>query len=212
MQLVIGNKNYSSWSLRPWLLFTHFDISFDEHFIALFSDNMLQAMKGYCPNNKVPVLIDEELTVCDSLAICEYINEQYLNNKAWPSNSQLRASARSICAEMHSGFFAIREEMPMNCRRQPSKVALSAKAHNEIERIKEIWQACLIAHQGDFLYKEFSIADAFFMPIVVRFHIYQIPVSKEIQTYMHTMLDLPSYQHWLNDAKNEQQVIEGSER
>jgi len=212
MQLVIGNKNYSSWSLRPWLLLTQFDITFDEHFISLFTDNMLQAMQDYCPNNKVPVLIDEQLSIWDSLAICEYINEQCLDQKAWPSDTQLRATARSICAEMHSGFFSIRAEMPMNCRRKPSKIELSAGAINEIERIKEIWQACLTPHQGDFLFENFSIADAFFMPIVVRFHIYQIAVSEEINRFMNTMLSLPSYQQWLNDAKNEQQVIAEEEK
>jgi len=212
MQLVIGNKNYSSWSLRPWLVMTHFDIAFDEHLISLFSADMQEKMQGYCPNNKVPALIDEQLTVWDSLAICEYINEQYLHHDAWPANPQLRATARSVCAEMHSGFFSVREEMPMNCRRQPNTIELSNNAKQEIERIKAIWQSCLAQHQGQFLFDKFSIADAFFMPIVVRFSIYQINVSKEIQSYMNTMLSLPAYQQWLADAMLEQQIITESER
>ena len=212
MQLVIGNKNYSSWSLRPWLLLSQFEIKFDEHFISLFTNNMLQAMKDYCPNNKVPVLIDEQVSVWDSLAICEYINEQHLDNKAWPSEIKSRATARAICAEMHSGFFAIRNEMPMNCRRSPSSIELTTAAHNDIERINTIWQDCLAQHKGTFLFDEFSIADAFFMPVVVRFTIYKISVSNEIQKYMDSMLSLPAYRKWLNDAIKEPQIIAEEEK
>jgi len=211
MQLVIGNKNYSSWSLRPWLLLSQFNIKFDEHFISLFSDNMLEAMKEYCPNNKVPVLIDDHARVWDSLAICEYINEQYLDNKAWPSDRISRATARAICAEMHASFFAVREEMPMNCRRSPSSIELTSNAYKDIERIQTIWQDCLAQHKGKFLFDEFSIADAFFMPVVVRFTIYQIAVSKEIQQYMDEMLSLPAYKKWLKGAINETQIIEEEE-
>lgn len=211
MQLVIGNKNYSTWSLRPWLLLTHFDIHFDEHFIALFQDNMLDKMQDYCPNNKVPVLIDNQQKIWDSLAICEYINEQYLQGNGWPNEPQKRAIARAICAEMHSSFFSLREEMPMNCRRIPAKIALTSQAQQDIERIKDLWTECLSQHSGGYLFDQFSIADVFFMPVVVRFTIYQIPVSAKIQTYIDNMLSLPAYQLWLNDAINEKYVIEEEE-
>ena len=211
MKLIIGNKNYSSWSLRPWLLLKHFNVSFEEHFIALFTDDMQKNMKQYCPNNKVPVLIDNSENIWDSLAICEFINEKYLENKAWPQDLTQRALARAACAEMHSSFFSMRDEMPMNCRRIPSKLSLSENTLADIERVKALWLSCLSQHQGKFLFDQFSIADAFFMPVIIRFSIYKIEVPTEIGAYMQTMLSLPAYQQWLREAKQEQQIIEYAE-
>ena len=211
MKLIIGNQNYSSWSLRPWLLLTHFDINFDLHGITLFSEDMLEQMSPFCPNNKVPVLIDQREKIWDSLAICEYLNEQHIDNKAWPFDPLDRAKARSICAEMHASFFSLREEMPMNCRRVPSKILLSKACQNDIDRVIDIWQSCLIKNQHGFLFDDFSIADAFYMPIISPFNSYQIQVPARVKSYMTKMLDLPSYKKWLDGAKQEKEVIECEE-
>lgn len=213
MQLIIGNKNYSSWSLRPWLLMQHFSVPFSEQPIWLFSDQMTAQMLQHSPSLKVPVLQDKELKIWDSLAICEYINEQYLANKAWPQAAGTRATARSICAEMHSGFFAIRSEMPMNCRRTPGPIDLSAPAQLEIKRIISIFNQCLSANaeENSFLFGDFSIADAFFMPIVIRFTSYQITIPEVVQQYFTKMLALEAYQPWLEQAVAESAVIDDAE-
>ncbi len=211
MQLVIGNQNYSSWSLRPWVLLQHFNIEFEQHLISLFAEDMLIQMSPFCPNNKVPVLIDNKERIWDSLAICEYINEQYLSGNAWPENVVDRAKARSVCAEMHSGFFALRNEMPMNCRRTPSAINYSAECQKDIDRIITLWQECLAKSQGEFLFGDFTIADAFYLPVISRFNSYQIAVPENVQSYVNTMLSLPSYQLWLSAAKAEDEIIECSE-
>lgn len=214
MQLVIGNKNYSSWSLRPWLLMKQNDLSFKEQQIWLFSQNMRSQLEAFSPSLKVPALVDSDITVWDSLAICEYINEQHLNNQAWPNATGDRAFARAICAEMHSGFMAVRSEMPMNCRRAPARINLTDQALSEISRLINIFQQCLerkTLSQQDFLFGEFSIADAFFMPIIVRFNSYDIQVPENVKKYMQVMLNLPAYQLWLKQAKAETAVIESEE-
>ena len=207
MKLVIGNKNYSSWSLRAWILLTHFKLPFNEIRIPLFTDKTLEQMLDYCPAQRVPALIDENTQVWDSLAICEYINEQYLTGTGWPKEAVRRAYARSICAEMHAGFYAMREEMPMNCRRRPAKIQLSTNAENDIARIIAIWSDCLHQSTGPYLFDEFSIADAYFLPVVIRFSIYQIEVPHRIMNYMSAMMALESYQQWLNAAIDEKEVI-----
>ncbi len=211
MELVIGNQNYSSWSLRPWVLLKQFNIEFTQRKIALFTDKTLQEMSSVCPNNKVPVLIDQQEKIWDSLAICEYINEQYLHGKAYPEKALDRAKARSICAEMHTSFFALRSEMPMNCRRTPKAINYSQDCQNDINRILAIWQECLAQSSGPCLFGAFSIADAFYLPVVSRLHSYQVTVPENIKNYMNHMLTLPAYQLWLEAAKAEQEVIEDGE-
>jgi len=221
MKLIIGNKNYSSWSLRPWLLLQHFAVPFEEQQIWLFSDNMSQQLQQYSPNLKVPVLQDQQLKIWDSLAICEYINETYLAAKAWPQDKGQRAMARSICAEMHAGFFAIRNEMPMNCRRTPNAIVISQQAQQEVKRIIAIFEQCLavntdettndVSDQDGFLFGQFSIADAFFMPIVSRLASYQIETGPVVQPYIEKMLSLPAYQQWLEQAAAETAVIDVAE-
>ena len=211
LKLIIGNQNYSSWSLRPWILLKHFNISFQQYRIKLFTDEMLSDMAAFCPNNKVPVLIDNNIKIWDSLAICEYINEQYLSNKAWPEKLEQRALARSICAEMHSSFFALRNEMPMNCRRLPSPINFSANCQNDIDRVLIIWEECLQKSKGEFLFDTFSIADAFYLPVISRFSSYRVEVPDEVSRYMKHMLSLPCYQDWLKASKQEIEVISYSE-
>lgn len=211
MKLIIGNQNYSSWSLRPWALLKYFKIDFQQQKIYLFTDKMLAEMSKFCPNNKVPVLINDGIKIWDSLAICEYINEHFLSNKAWPDELKQRAHARAICAEMHSGFFAIRNEMPMNCRRQPSPIPLSEACQKDIERIINLWEAYLKNSQSPFLFDRFSIADAFYLPIISRFISYQIEVPPLSREYMTHMTSLALYKEWINDAKNEKECIDCAE-
>ncbi|NQZ22343.1 MAG: glutathione S-transferase family protein [Colwellia sp.] len=223
MKLIIGNKNYSSWSLRAWLLMRQFNVDFSQQYIRLFTNDMIENMTGLCPNYKVPVLIDNrknELGHCsvikiwDSLAICEYVNEQYLDGKAWPKCIEQRATARSICAEMHAGFLNFRQELPMNCRRHPAAIAYSPETQQEINRIiallQECLQACTTNNEG-FLFGKFSIADAYYMPVVARFTSYQIIVPEDIKQYMELMLTLPAYQQWQVLAEQEVEVIESGE-
>lgn len=211
MKLIIGNKNYSSWSLRPWILLSYFEQTFSEHKITLFTDDMTTNMSDYCPNYKVPVLIIEQHKIWDSLAICEYLNEEKLDNKAWPAQALLRAKARSICAEMHSGFNAMRNEMPMNCRRAKGEIVLTEAAQQDVNRIITIWSDCLNQSSGPFLFDKFTIADAYYLPVVIRFDIYNISVPAAIRTYMEHMLALPAYQLWLNAAKAEPEIIDCEE-
>ncbi|WDE01843.1 glutathione S-transferase family protein [Thalassomonas actiniarum] len=217
MKLVIGNKNYSSWSLRPWLLLQHFQQPFEEQQIHLGAADIRAQMAPFCPNYKVPVLLDGSLTVWDSLAICEYINEQYLDSAAWPEDIGQRARARAVCAEMHAGFSHLRSSLPMNCRRIPAAVECCDGVQTDIKRIIEIWQQCLSLNadsrreQAHFLFGQFSIADAMFMPVVSRFYSYQVSVPADVRQYMDHMLNLPAYQLWLKAAVNESETIAAAE-
>jgi len=210
MELVIGNKNYSSWSLRPWLLLSHFDIAFDEIKVCLFEENTHQRLAEYSPTFKVPVLIDNidnaDLTVWDSLAICEHISETYLSGKGLPSNTNDRATCRSYCAEMHAGFTALRNSLPMNCR-ATRRVHLCEETLKDISRVDGMWQDALNRHDGDWLFGEFSIADCMFAPVASRFATYQIEVSDTSQAYIERLLTLPSMRRWYEAALDEKEVI-----
>ena len=210
MELIIGNKNYSSWSMRPWLLLSHFDIDFDETVIPLKQPRSHELLAEYSPSFKVPVLIDGDLTVWESLAICEYVSENHLNNKGWPERAKERAVARAYCSEMHAGFSAIRSELPLNCRAS-RKVKLSEKCEHEVHRIDGMWQDALNRHDGEWLFGDFSIVDCMFAPVVSRFATYAIDVSDTSQAYMSKILTLPSMQRWYAEANAEPQVIAACE-
>ena len=206
MELVIGNKNYSSWSLRPWLLLSHFDIPFDEIKVLLFEENTHQRLAEYSPTFKVPVLIDTEITVWDSLSICEYISEAYLNHKGWPVAIEDRATCRSYCSEIHSGFEALRNAMPMNCR-ATRRIHLNEQILKDIHRVDGMWQDALNRHDGSWLFGDFSIADCMYAPVASRFATYQIEVSDTSQQYIDRLLTLPSMQRWYESALQEKEVI-----
>ena len=212
MQLIIGNKNYSSWSLRPWLALKAFGVSFEEIELGLFTENFYTELAKYSPVGKVPVLVDGDINVWDSLSICEYLNENHLNNKGWPTDKSQRASARSLVAEMHSGLFAIRGEMPMNCRGRKA-LTLSPDAKKEVEWLDNTWANLRTNNkaQGDYLFGEFSLADAFFAPVVFRFNTYGIEVSEQSKDYMKTMLAHPAMQEWLKASINEVAAIDVAE-
>ncbi|MEH6651344.1 MAG: glutathione S-transferase family protein [Motiliproteus sp.] len=211
LQLVIGNKNYSSWSLRPWLVLKQLHVEFEEIRIPLFTDNFKQQIRQYSEAEKVPILKTSELTVWDSLSICEYLAEQHPH--LWPDHPADRALARSAVAEMHSGFTALRHELPMNCRAQQRSLNYSDAAAADLNRIQSLWQQCKSQSQqpGPWLFGRFGIIDAFFAPVVIRCNAYKIPLSELAQGYLKTQLANPDLQQWIDAGKAESEVIEEEE-
>jgi glutathione S-transferase len=208
MKLVIANRNYSSWSMRPWLLLTEFGLEFELIEESLAGADLKDRLLQYSPSCKVPVLKDGDLTVWDSLAICEYVSEQHLCGKGWPASAASRAQARSVSSEMHSGFMGLRSEMPMNIRaRRVVKPSKSAK--RDIRRIDAIWTDCRAryASEGDWLFGRFSIADCMYAPVVMRFVTYGTEVSEQAKGYMETVLDGSSVKSWISAALRETEII-----
>ncbi|MBJ7536097.1 glutathione S-transferase family protein [Marinomonas transparens] len=212
MKLIIGNKNYSSWSLRGWLALKAFNIPFEEINLTLFSDEFYTELAKHSPVGKVPVLVDGDLSVWDSLAICEYLNENYLNGKGWPEDKNKRAVARSIVADMHSGLFAIRNEMPMNCRAKRS-IELTGVAKKEIASLDKTWSRLRSENtqNGDYLFGTFSLADVFFAPVAFRFATYGVEMSDASKAYINTMLAHPAMQEWLKGSREEKEIIDEAE-
>ena len=208
MQLIIGNKNYSSWSLRPWLLLHHFEVAFEEVKIALFTEGYQAELAKYSPTLRVPVLIDGDNTIWDSLAICEYVSEKYLKGAALPDNIEERALCRAYCSEMHSGFMAIRSEMPMNCRAL-KKLKISQAAEADCRRIDQLFAEARVrfSSRGEYLFGDFTIADCMFAPIVMRFTTYAIELSQTSQDYMNCLLKNSALQAWIADAQKESQIL-----
>src|ERR1700752_3149967 len=200
LTLVIGNKNYSSWSMRPWLALRASNIPFEEVFIPLYTDNPAdkQRILSFSRAGKVPSLVDGDITVWDSLAIIEYLAERFPQAKLWPEDRAMRAHARSISAEMHSGFVPLRSECGMNLHRPVGAIALSADAKANVARVEEIWRDCRQAYGkgGPFLFGAFTGADAMYAPVVHRFRTYAIPVKPDAQHYVDAMLSLPAFQEW----------------
>ena len=207
--LIIGNKNYSSWSLRPWIFMRHYKIDFNEKRIALFVDTMEKELEEYNSDSKVPVLKDGSLIVWDTLAILEYLSEKYLDSKGWPSDDNARAIARSVSAEMHSSFSNIRNELPMNCRKKFTNIKLSVKALRELERIKSLWRMCRSQYSegGEWLFGKYSIADAMFAPIALRLNGYSIPLEGLEKTYVDSVLNQPCIIEWIEAGKLEKEII-----
>jgi glutathione S-transferase len=213
MKLIIGNKNYSSWSLRPWLLLSAFDLPFEEMRIPLFVDGFKAEIEKHSAAGKVPVLHDNGLVVWDSLAICEYVSEKYLGGKGWPDDQIMRAEARSCCAEMHSGFATLRNDMPMNCRALGRKVNMTKELQHDISRIDSLWTSLTskFSAQGPWLFGNLSIADCMFAPVVFRFNTYNPELSQNARKYLETMLAHPKMKLWLDHAVNEVETIEYAE-
>ena len=200
LTLVIGNKNYSSWSMRPWLALRAIDNPFEEVVIPLYTDNPAdkQRILSFSRSGKVPSLVDGDITVWDSLSIIEYAAERFPQARLWPEDRAMRAHARSISAEMHSGFMPLRNECGMNLHRPIGAIALSADAKANIARIEEIWRDCRQRYgsRGPFLFGEFTGADAMYAPVVHRFRTYAIEVGAEAKAYMGTMMALPAFREW----------------
>lgn len=213
LMLVIGNKNYSSWSLRPWVFLRHHKIDFKEMRVPLFVESTEDELAEFDSDYKVPVLKDSDLVVWDSLSILEYVSENYLDGRGWPSEPEVRAVARSVSAEMHSSYINVRSELPMNCRKKFENISLSQAAEREIERIKSLWRKCRTAYgEGDeWLFGDFTIADAMFAPIVLRFNGYSIPLEGLEAGYVQSVLDHPAIIEWVKAGIQETEVIEEDE-
>ena len=211
LTLVIGNKNYSSWSLRAWLFMKHAGIAFDEVVIALDTASTHEEIEKYGPSGRVPVLRHGELTVWDSLAICEYVAE--LIGTGWPQERAARAVARAVCAEMHSGFNNLRTLWPMNARARRRRSAMMPALAADIERIDELWCDCRrrFGHAGPWLFGEYSIADAMYAPVVLRFNTYGARISETVRWYMASVLEDGALQQWLAAAKQEPWTIAADE-
>src|SRR5258706_5205183 len=194
--LVIGNKAYSSWSLRPWLLMKQAGIAFDEIRLSLYQDGAKQKLLQYSAAGKVPVLKDGDLTIWDSLAICEYLAEKYPEKQLWPAQAADRAHARSVAAEMHSGFTNLRNQMPMNVRREIPGRARTPEVSAEVVRIEAIWNECRSRHgsSGPFLFGAFSIADAMYAPVVSRLRTYRAALGGAAAQYAGAIHALPAMQ------------------
>lgn len=208
--LVIGNKNYSSWSLRPWLLLRQFGIAFDEHRLPLGTPAFAAEVARWSPSRRVPVLHDDGVVVWDSLAICEYANERWLAGRGWPADRSERALARSAAAEMHSGFAALREQLPMNCARRPDDYRWNADAEADIRRIEALWNGMRAAHAGDgeFLCGGFGIVDAMFAPVAIRFRGYGVDVEGAARDYLDALLALPALREWIAAGNAESERLE----
>jgi len=213
VKLVIGNKNYSSWSLRSWLLLSEAGIDFEEIRVPLDMPGTAEELRKHSPAGRVPVLLLDGHTVWDSMAIAETVAERWPDCNLWPEDAWARAHARSVSAEMHSGFSALRASMPMNCRAMGRKVPLPDALTADIDRIFEIWSDCQhrYASGGDWLFGRFSIADAMFAPVVLRFRTYGINLPQSASTYPARLLASKSMQKWLLSAESETEVIEHEE-
>jgi glutathione S-transferase len=214
LTLVIGNKNYSSWSLRPWLFLKHGGIPFAEIRIPLHTHETRERIAQYSPSVRVPVLLDGVVRVWESLAICEYIAERFPEACGWPIDQHARAIARSVATEMHAGFSALRAELPMNCRAKRSGVVPSSAARADIERALSIWRTCreTFGQGGPWLFGAFTIADAMFAPVALRFYTYGVELPNMAREYVSTVNEHSAIHEWIQAARDETEVIEGEER
>ena len=209
LHLIIGNKNYSSWSFRPWLAMKVAGIAFEETVISLNAPDFKARIAPISGTGKVPVLIDGDTHVWESLAIIEYLAEKFPSAGLWPSNAHARAHARAIAAEMHAGFLPLRRQLPMNVRRPVESRAVDAGAATDIARIDTMWSECRarFGTYGLFLYGAFGAADAMFAPVVWRFHTYAVEVSAAARGYMQAVTALPAWNAWREAALRETWVL-----
>ncbi len=219
MQLYIGNKNYSSWSLRPWLLMTAMAIEFEEIKLRLAwneDSDFKQTLKRIAPTGRVPVLVDAGFAVWDTLAIVEYLAEKFSARKIWPAAVHDRARARSVCAEMHAGFGALRERFPMNIEASLPEVGARWVAElpdvlRDLRRIEAMWRELLDASGGPFLFGDFCAADAYFAPICTRIRTYGLPVDAGTTAYVDRVFALPAMRAWCDEARAEHDFIDEDE-
>ena len=219
MKLYIGNKNYSSWSLRPWLLMRHADIAFDEVRLRLNFDagsEFKNALARIAPSGLVPVLVDADFAVWDTLAIAEYLAEKFPDKKLWPAPPRGRARARSLCAEMHSGFQALRGNCPMNIEAALPEVGARVLREQpgvglDLQRLAQMWEQQLVESGGPFLFGAFTIADAFFAPVCARIRTYALPMPATASAYVDRIYALPAMQQWVDEALAEHDFLDFDE-
>ncbi len=212
LRLVIANKNYSSWSLRPWLLLKHFGVPFEEVRLPLDTPEFRQRAAELSPTGKVPVLHDGARVVWDSLAICEYVNETFLDGRGWPADPEHRALARCAAAEMHSGFAALRAQLPMNCRRKPNAYRWDADAEADIQRVLALWRDLRRRSEGAFLLGGFGIVDAMYAPVALRFRGYGVTLDDSARHFSDALFALPAMREWLAAAEAESERVPHDER
>jgi glutathione S-transferase len=205
MTLVVGSKTFSSWSLRPWLVLKQANIPFTEVVIALNQVATREQIKKYSPSGRVPVLVHGDVRIWDSLAIAEYLHEVFPDKGLWPTNIAERALARSVSAEMHSGFGAMRQQLSMNVTKRFPTPALTDDTQSDLKRVFDIWNECLSRSGGPFLFGSFTIADAMYAPVTTRLTTYSIPLTGAIEKYVHTIAALPAMQEWVRGAMVEEE-------
>jgi glutathione S-transferase len=211
--LTIGNKNYSSWSFRPWLAFRAAGIPFEETVIPIYVSGAKEQLLARSPGGKVPILQDGAVTVWESLAIMEYAAERFPEAGLWPADPAARAHARAIASEMHAGFVPLRSQCPMNMHRPVKKLELGAEAAANVARIDAMWSDCRarFGSGGPFLFGPFGAVDAMYAPVVSRFHTYDVGVSAASTAYMQAMMALPAWQEWYAAALKEDWLLEEDE-
>lgn len=214
LKLILGNKNYSSWSLRPWIAMRHTGMTFEEEVIPLYEPGSSEKVRRYSPAGKVPILLDGDMAIWESLAILEHLAEKFPKAALWPADEKARAHGRAISAEMHAGFSALRRHCPMNMRRRRRKLALTPEVAEDVRRIEAIWTECRdrFGDAGPFLLGPFSIADAMYAPVVSRFFSYDIGVAAAAEAYMATMMSLPAWKEWEAAGEREPWIMPGNER
>jgi len=211
MKLIFANRNYSSWSLRAWLVLRHFGIPFDEELVLLNGDGWKENIRKKSPSGRVPVLVDGDVVIPETIAIIEYLNDKYPAKGIWPSNRVERAYARAAAAEMHGGFATLRNAAPMNLRSShPGKVDFDVVA-DDLKRIDRLWGDLLSRSGGPYLFGSFNGADAMFAPVATRIRTYELPVSDMAQEYVEAIYALPAFQEWLAEAVKEPWVVEHDE-
>jgi glutathione S-transferase len=213
LHLIIGNKNYSSWSFRPWMALSMAGIPFRETIIPLDTPETAGLIAEHSQAGRVPVLHHDRLVIWESLAIMEYVAELFPEKNLWPKATSARAIARSVSNEMHSGFSALRNACPMNIRRPKKPVTLSEAVKRDVARIEEIWRGCRekFGKSGKFLFGKFTIADAMFAPVVTRLDTFAIPVSNDTQHYMNAVMNTAAFQSWREAALKETWVVPSDE-
>ncbi|MCB1761895.1 MAG: glutathione S-transferase family protein [Gammaproteobacteria bacterium] len=213
LRLVIGNCNYSSWSLRPWFYLRHHAIAFETIKISLFTETMASELAPYFSDGKVPLLLHDELQVWDSLAILEYLAELFPEKRGWPAERGARAVARSVCAEMHSSFPDLRSELPMNCRRRFPGFRPTDAAARDIQRVFSVWHYCRqrYGRNGPWLFGSFSVADCMYAPVVMRLVSYAIDMDDLCRAYVDTLYHSAAAREWITMGQAEREVIQQDE-
>jgi glutathione S-transferase len=220
LKLYIGNKNYSSWSMRPWVLLTQAGIAFEEVKVRFDSfaagSSFRQTVDAITPTGKVPVLMDDALVVWDTLAIAEYLAEQFPEKHLWPQDKAARARARSVCTEMHAGFTGLRSNCPMNIEAVLPEVGAliwrdKPAVRSDVARLVAMWQGLLAAHGGPMLFGEFCVADAYFAPVCMRLKTYALPLPHDVAAYVDRVCALPAVKAWVGEALAEHDFLDFEE-
>jgi glutathione S-transferase len=211
MKLLIGNRNYSSWSLRPWLVLAHFGIPFEDEVLQLSGEGWREVLAARSPTGKVPVLIDGDLVVPETIAIIEYLADLYPDKPIWPVGLKTRAMARAASAEMHSSFVALRSHAPMNLRGSHPGTVSRDSVGKDLHRLEMLLGGFLAKSGGPYLFGEFTAADAMFAPVATRIRTYGLPVSDGLGAYVEAIYSLPAFQQWLAMALKEPWVVDDDE-